>query len=214
VEPPGQAREDWRILCDLARRMGYAMEYADSRAIMEEIARVTPSFRGIHYDRLEEDGIPWPCLGADHPGTPRLHLGQFTRGLGKFHPVDYLPAAELPDAEYPLFLTTGRVLYHYHTGTMTMKTPGLNEIVPECFVEISRADAQDCRIENDRMIKVASRRGEIEVRARVSDKVDRGTVFIPFHFAKAAANRLTNGALDPAARIPEFKVCAVRIEGS
>ena len=213
VEPPGEAQADWRILSALATRMGYAMEYESSQAIMEEIATVTPSFGGIHYDRLEEDGLHWPCPDADHPGTPLLHAEKFTRGLGKFHPVEYLPADELPDDEFPLFLTTGRVLYHYHTGTMTMKTPGLNEIVPECFVEISREDAGTCRVEHDSLIRVASRRGEIEVRAKVSDKVDKGTVFIPFHFANAAANRLTNGALDPLARIPELKVCAVKLEG-
>ena len=212
VEPPGEAKADWRIVCELAKRMGFPMEYESSQAIMEEIATVTPSFGGIRYDRLEEDGLHWPCPDVDHPGTPRLHAEQFTRGLGKFHAVEYLPADELPDDEFPLFLTTGRVLYHYHTGTMTMKTPGLNEIVPECFVEVSREDARACQVEHDSLIRIASRRGEIEARAKVSDKVDKGTIFIPFHFADAAANRLTNGALDPTARIPEYKVCAVRIE--
>ena len=212
VEPPGEAREDWKIICDLSRRMGYAMDYESSQAIMEEIARVTPSFRGISYDRLEEDGLHWPCPDPGHPGTPRLHVDQFTSGLGTFHPIEYLPAAELPDDEYPLFLTTGRVLYQFHTGSMTMKTPGLNEIVPECFVEISSEDAVALRVEDESMVRIASRRGEIEARAKVSGKVEKGTIFIPFHFANAAANRLTNAALDPTARIPEYKVCAVRID--
>jgi len=212
VEPPGEAREDWEILCDLSTRMGYPMLYRNSRAIMDEIASVTPSYCGINYSRLTKKGIHWPCTGTDHPGTPCLHVDQFTCGLGVFHAIDYIPPAELPDDEYPLYLTTGRLLYQYHTGTMTMKTPGLNQKAPECYVEISPQDAEKYDLKDEALLKVVSRRGYITARTKISSQAVQGTVFIPFHFAEAAANLLTNPALDPIAKIPEYKVCAVRIE--
>jgi formate dehydrogenase alpha subunit len=212
VEAPGEAREDWKIIADLSDRMGHPMSYGTSKNIMEEIADVTPSYCGINYGRLENEGIHWPCPGTDHPGTPCLHMDEFTCGLGVFHAIDYIPPAELPDEEYPLYLTTGRVLYQFHTGTMTMKSSGLNELAPECFVEISAPDASAYEIVDGDSLKIASRRGEIEAKAKLSEKAVKGTIFIPFHYAAAAANKLTNTALDPTAKIPEFKVCAVRIE--
>jgi len=212
LEPPGEAREDWKIICDLSGRMGYPMNYEKGGHIMEEIARITPSYCGINYGRLEVDGIHWPCTGTDHPGTPCLHMDQFTCGLGVFHAIDYIPPAELPDQDYPLYLTTGRVLYQYHTGTMTMKSEGLNAMAPECFVEISPEDGAFYEIREGDMVTVCSRRGEIEARALISEKAVKGTLFIPFHFAQAAANKLTHAALDPVAKIPEYKVCAVNIE--
>jgi predicted molibdopterin-dependent oxidoreductase YjgC len=212
VEPPGKAREDWRILSELSRRMGYPMNYESADAIMEEIARVTPSYCGIEYERLEQDGIHWPCPSTDHPGTPCLHMDMFTCGLGVFHAIEYIPPAEVTTEEYPLFLTTGRVLYQYHTGSMTMKSPGLNELAPECFVEISAENADDYGVRDGDVLKISSKRGEIKAKARPSDIAVKGTVFIPFHYAQAAANRLTHAALDPTAKIPEYKVCAVRIE--
>jgi len=211
LDAPGEAKEDWRILCDLSTRLGYPMSYESPEKIMEEIAEVTPSYCGIRYDRLEIEGLHWPCTGTDHPGTPCLHMDKFTCGLGVFHAIDYIPPAELPDDEYPYYLTTGRVLYQYHTGTMTMKSDGLNTLAPECFVEISLEDASSWKIGEGERIRVASRRGEIEAIARISGRVEKGTVFIPFHFANAAANKLTHAALDPIAKIPEYKVCAVRI---
>ena len=212
VAPPGEAREDWEIICDLAGRMGYSMNFNNAQTIMEEIAQVTPSYCGINYGRLQEDGIHWPCTGTDHPGTPCLHMDQFTCGLGVFHAIDYRPPSELPDDEYPLYLTTGRILYQYHTGTMTMKTEGLNELAPECFVEVSSLDAEEYKIEEGDLLKVASRRGEIEAKAKISEKAVKGTIFLPFHYVEAAANKLTIAALDPVAKIPEYKVCAVRLE--
>jgi formate dehydrogenase alpha subunit len=212
VPSPGEAREDWEIISDLAGRMDYRMHYESVQAIMKEITEVTPSYCGISYDRLERDGIHWPCTGTDHPGTPCLHMDQFTCGLGVFHPIEYNPPAEVPDEKYPLYLTTGRVLYQYHTGTMTMKSEGLNEMAPECFVEISELDAQGNGLAEGDLIRISSRRGEIEARAKVSDLAVKGTIFIPFHYARAAANKLTNAALDPTAKIPEYKVCAVKIE--
>jgi formate dehydrogenase alpha subunit len=212
VEPPGEAKEDWKIISDLSRRMGYPMNFINANAIMEEIARVTPSYCGIEYDRLEQDGIHWPCPGTDHPGTPCLHMDMFTCGLGVFHAIEYIPPAEVTNEEYPLFLTTGRVLYQYHTGSMTMKSRGLNELAPECFVEISAENADEYGVRDGDVLKVSSKRGEIKAKAKLSDIALKGVIFIPFHYAQAAANRLTNAALDPTAKIPEFKVCAVRIE--
>ncbi|MDJ0785012.1 MAG: molybdopterin dinucleotide binding domain-containing protein, partial [Desulfosarcinaceae bacterium] len=149
---------------------------------------------------------------AEHPGTPILHTQQFTRGKGLFHAIDWIPPAEDTDEEYPFFLTTGRVLYHYHTGTMTMKTEGLNERAPESFAEISYNDALNFGLKDGDTVRVASRRGEITVQIKISAKAVDGTIFIPFHYARAAANRLTNAVLDPISGIPEFKVCAVRLD--
>jgi len=164
-----------------------------------------------HYARISREGIPWPCPNIEHPGTPILHREQFTRGKGMFHAVDYVPPAEKVDADYPLYLTTGRLLYQYHTGTMTMRTEGLNEIAPYCHVEISAGDAKHYGISDHALVTIASRRGSIQAMAMVSPKAVTGTVFIPFHYAKAAANRLTHAALDPISGIPEFKVCAVKL---
>ena len=211
VEPPGEAKYDWKILCDISSRMGYAMSYENSEAIMDEIRNVTPSYAGITYGRIENEGLHWPCPNEEHPGTQILHRDQFTRGKGLFHAIDYTPPAEKTDDEYPLYLTTGRLLYHYHTGTMTMKTEGLNERAPESFVEISAEDAEGNGVKDGEMVKIASRRGEISARLKVSGKAVAGTVFIPFHFAAAAANKLTNAALDPVSGIPELKVCAVKL---
>jgi formate dehydrogenase major subunit len=211
VDPPGLAKDDWQITCEIATAMGYEMAYDKSEDIFNELASLTPSYAGVSYPRIEHVGLHWPCPTSEHPGTPILHGAQFTRGKGLFHAIDWIAPAELVGNEYPMSLTTGRVLYHYHTGTMTMKTEGLNERSPEAFVEIARTDAQDIGIEDGDMVTVFSRRGKIKVRARVSRKAVEGTVFIPFHFAQAAANKLTHAALDPVCGIPEFKVCAVKL---
>jgi len=211
VDPPGQAKDDWQITAEIATRMGVAMPYASSQEIMQELAAVTPSYAGIDYERIEQVGLHWPCPSKDHPGTPILHREQFTRGKGLMHAIDYKGPVEKIDSEYPMSLTTGRILYHYHTGTMTMKSEGLNERAPACFVEISSEDARSYELEDGVMVKVESRRGDIQAAVKVSDQAVPGTIFIPFHFAQAAANKLTNAALDPVSGIPELKVCAVRI---
>ena len=211
VEPPGFARDDWWILCEIATRMGLNLSYENSEAIMREISTVTPSYAGITYGRIAWEGIHWPCPSVDHPGTPILHRAQFTRGKGLFHAIDYIPPAEQTDEEYPMYLTTGRLLYQYHTGTMTMKSEGLNERAPECFVEISYEDAGRYDLEDQTRVVVSSRRGSINAQVKVSRKAVPGTVFIPFHFSAAAANKLTNAALDPVSGIPEYKVCAIRL---
>jgi formate dehydrogenase major subunit/formate dehydrogenase alpha subunit len=211
VDPPGQAWDDWKICCEIATRMGYSMAYESSQQIMEEISKVTPSYAGISFERIEHEGLHWPCPTAEHPGTPILHGEQFTRGKGLFHAIDYIEPAEMVDDEYPLYLTTGRLLYQYHTRTMTMRTGGLNEIAPAAFVEISPQDAREFELEEGALVNIASRRGNIQARIKISRKAVSGTIFIPFHYAAAAANRLTNAALDPISGIPEYKVCAVKV---
>jgi formate dehydrogenase alpha subunit len=212
IEPIGMSRQDWEIICDLSTRMGYPMSYDHPSQIMEEVAQLTPSYGGIYYDRIEKDGLHWPCPNRAHPGTAYLHKDRFNRGLGLFHAIEYLPPEELPDKEYPYLLTTGRIYVHYHTGTMTRRSPSLNKEVEEGFAEINPRQAKELGIIQGERIKVLSRRGEIEIKADLSERMERGMIFIPFHFVESAANRLTNPAFDPIAKIPEFKVCAVRIE--
>ena len=212
VDPPGEARADWQIITDLAVRMGASWRYGSTAEIMAEAAAVTPSYGGISHSRLErEGGICWPCTTPDHPGTPILHIGRFTRGLGRFFPVAYQSPAEESDAEYPFTLSTGRMLEHYHTGTMTRRSDGLNELVPTGFVEVNPADAQRLGIVEGSRVKMETRRGSIVTEARVTRWVGEGVVFVPFHFWEAPANRLTNPVRDPQAKIPEFKVCACRL---
>ncbi len=213
VNPPGEAIPDWKIICELSKRMHYPMDYIAPHEIMEEIALLTPSYRGILHHRLDEGfGIQWPCPDVLHPGTPFLHRKKFARGLGSFIPVHYIPPDEQPDERFPLLLTTGRSYFQYHTGTMTRKTTTLEREQPECLVEISEKDAQLLHIRSRDMITVSSRRGSIEAIALVTDKTVQGTIFIPFHYYEASANKLTNPALDPYAKIPEYKVCAARVE--
>ena len=213
IPPLGDSRPDWQIIAEISRRLGYPMDYADPEAIFEEIRKVTPSYAGITYARLEaEGGLQWPCPTTEHPGTVYLHRGQFSRGKGAFFAIDHRDPAEMPDADYPLVLTTGRLLYQYHTGTMSRRAPGLEGKAPECLVEIAAGDAIDFGITDGEPVRVTTRRGEMVARATVSPKAVRGTIFIPFHFHEAAVNQLTNAALDPVAKIPEYKVCAVHIE--
>jgi formate dehydrogenase major subunit len=212
VEPPGEARPDWEVIAELATRMGYPMQYASAEDIFAEIAAVTPSYAGMDYARLQSGGLQWPCPTKDHPGTRFLHKDRFVRGKGLFHAIEWIPPAESPDQEYPFLMTTGRVLYQYHTGTMSRRSVGLNERCPECLVEINTEDAKKLRIRNGEKVRVISRRGKIEAKASVGEMTDKGTIFVPFHFNEAAVNKLTIAALDPIAKIPEYKVCAVKLE--
>jgi formate dehydrogenase alpha subunit len=212
IEPVGNSRPDWQIICDLSTRLGYPMAYASPKEIMDEIVSLTPSYGGMRYDRLEGLGLQWPCPSADHPGTPFLHRGRFTRGMGKFHITPYAPAPELPDERYPFLLTTGRVLYHYHT-MISRKSKGLSEIYPEGVVEVNPEDANRLGIKPDNgLVEVTSRRGKVRAKAKISDNLPPGVAFMTFHFKEAAANLLTLDVLDPVAKIPGFKVCAVNIE--
>lgn len=212
VEPTGEARADWEIVCEIAKRMGYEMNYPDAEAIFDEMAGLTPSYAGMDYKRLDAGGLQWPCPTKDHAGTKFLHKDKFTRGKGKFHAVEWVPPAESPDAEYPFLLTTGRVLFQYHTGTMTRRSEALNDCAPECFVEVNRQDAVRLGLAGGELVKVTSRRGSLTAKAVVGESTEAGTIFIPFHYVEAAANNLTNAALDPQAKIPEYKVCAVKLE--
>ncbi len=212
VDPPGEAQADWQIVCQLLQRCGLQSDYADPAEIMTEIASLTPSYGGIAYDRLSDNGLQWPCPTSDHPGTPILHQDQCTRGKGLFSPVDYRPPKELPDADYPLLLNTGRSYFHWHTGSMTRRSHLLDREERSAFVEINPEDAKKYGFVERQQIRISSRRGSISCAAQLTGKVPVGQIFIPFHFAEGAANALTNNALDPESGIPEFKVCAVRIE--
>jgi len=213
IEPIGDSKPDWWITCQLARRMGgKGFDFSHPSQIMEEIARLTPIYGGISYERLEEGGLQWPCPGQEHPGTPILHTKQFTRGKGQFTPLEYKPPKELPDDDYPLLLTTGRKLYHFHTGTLTRKVKGLNILSSEELVEINPKDASVLGIADGDEIKVISRRGEVVAKANVTEVSPAGVISMTFHFAQSPTNVLTNPALDPASKMPELKVCAVKIE--
>ena len=212
IEPVGDSRPDWEIICDLSTRFGLPMSYESPSEIFDEIAKVTPSYGGLSYERLENGGIPWPCPTADHPGTPILHTERFTRGKGLFHALEYRAPDELVDEEFPFQLTTGRFFPHYHTGTMTRNSPTLHNEMPEGHVELHPEDAADLGVQNGEFIKIISRRGEVVTKALLTTDVARSTVFMTFHFMEANANVLTNPALDPICKIPEFKVCAVKIE--
>lgn len=209
IDNVGESMEDWRIVKEIMIKMGYECNFDTSEDVMNEIAALTPQYAGIDYNRIEDKGLQWPVLDKNHPGTPYLHKEKFARGKGLFKPAKYKPAQELPNEEYPLLLTTGRVLYHYHTMTMTGKNEGLMSIVGEVFVEINPFDAAKIGLKDGDMVFVESRRGKVKARAKVTDLIDEGVVFMPFHFRET--NTLTNAALDEITKEPELKVCAVKI---
>lgn len=212
IEPIGQSRTDWEILCDVAARAGYTgMKYGSASEIMDEIASVTPIYGGISFDRIDQVGLQWPCLDEQHPGTPVLHSGKFARGLGAFSPAAYRPSAELPDKDYPYALSTGRCYFHFHTGTMTRRSQLLDREERFPYVEVSPEDAKELEIRDRGWVYVSTRRGEVRAMAHVTDVADKGVLFMPFHFEEGPANLLTNNALDPVAKIPEYKICAARI---
>jgi len=213
IEPIDNSKPDWWITCQIGQRMkGRGFDFTHPSEIMDEIARLTPSYGGISYERLETGGLQWPCPTQDHPGTPILHSNQFSRGKGRFVPLEYKPPMELPDDEYPLVLTTGRNLFHFHTGTMSRKVNGLNIFRSEEQVEINPEDALRLGVADGEKVKIVSRRGEVVAKAKITETSPVGVVFMTFHFAESPTNVLTNPALDPVSKIPEFKVCAVRIE--
>ncbi|GBE00796.1 formate dehydrogenase H [bacterium BMS3Bbin06] len=212
IAPPGDAREDSWIIRELGRRMGYEMKYLDVEEIFKEIGTAWPAMAGISYPRIDSSGLQWPCPTKDHPGTQYLFKGGFPRGRGRFTVVKHRPPAEEPDEAFPLVLTTGRQLFQYHTGTMTRRVAAINTVSPGPYVEINRYDAEELSLEDGTTVEVTSRRGSIKLRALVSERTDKGVVFIPFHFREAAANVLTDcHTLDPLCKIPELKVCAVKI---
>jgi len=225
IEPIGEAREDWRIISDLAREIiksgkrtinsgQYAnWEYENSEQIMNEIAALTPSYAGVSHSRLEKgERLQWPLKDSTHSGTPILHVGEFTRGFGKFSPIEHIPPAEMPDDEFPMLFSTGRVLYHWHGGEMTRRAEGLVSVYGHSLIEINPDDAELLRITDDMGVEVTSRRGKIKTRAWITERVPPGMVFANFHFPESPANELTIAALDPVAKIPEYKICAVKLK--
>jgi formate dehydrogenase major subunit/formate dehydrogenase alpha subunit len=226
IEPLGDSRPDWWITSEVAKRIlartpdrvqadapFAGWEYRDTSEIMSEINAVTPSYAGITHARLEAgQGLQWPCPTTDHPGTPILHTKAFSRGKGKFMPIDHVPPAEEPSADYPMVLSTGRVLYHWHGGEMTRRAKGLMEVYGEALIEMNPADAEKLGVNGHKTVRVTSRRGFIEAEAWVTDRVPPGMVYANFHFPEASANELTIAALDPVSKIPEYKVAAVKVE--
>ena len=228
IEPIGESKDDIWIVTQLAHRLldlgvvhplsgapYSAWDYSSAADVMAEVNALTPIYGGISYSRLNNgEQLPWPVPTEDHPGTPILHVGKFSRGVGHFEPVEHAPPDELPDEEYPLMLTNGRVLYHWHGGEMTRRASGLKAMYPEAKIQISPTDADQRGIGDGEMMKVASRRGEIVAKAQVTDRVPPGLIFATFHYPDSAVNFLTNPALDPTAKIPEYKVCAVKVEAA
>jgi len=218
VEPQGEAKPDWWIICQIAERMGYKdkFDFSSSGDIFEEIRSCVPQYKGITYERLNKTvgGIHWPCPAEDHPGTPTMFLQKFNTpdGLGHFKAVEFKPPAELPDNEYPYFLTTGRSIFHYHTGSMTRRTPKLSNEISRGFVEVNPEDAIKAGVKNKDVVILKTRRGSIEAVVKVTDEVPPGLLFVPIHFPDSCANILTNPALDPNCKCAETKVCAVKME--
>jgi len=226
IEPLGNAKPDWQITAEIAKRILAGTEglpplnrpfagwdYPDTSAIMDEINALTPSYGGITHARLEAgERLQWPCTNAEHKGTPILHIGKFARGIGKFNPIDDIPPAEEPSDDYPMVMSTGRVLYHWHGGQMTRRAKGLMEVYGEALIEVNPDDAAKLGLNGKKVVRVSSRRGSIEAQAWVTDRVPPGMVYANFHFPEASANELTQAVLDPVAKIPEYKVTAVKVE--
>jgi len=212
IEPIGNSKPDWEIICLVSTAMGYQMSYESPENIMTEIALLTPAYGGISFARLDVCSLQWPCPTADHKGTRFLHAKTFSRGKGKFNAVEHIPPNELPDAEYPMVLSTGRRRYHYHTGSMTQRTGALDVFYPTEYLEINCADAEKLGICDGDKVRVTSRRGNVEVAAQISERVTPGLVFTSFQYPAVPINKVTNAARDPISKIPEYKVCAVKVE--
>ncbi len=224
IEPLGEAKPDWQITAELAKRILAAdqplpegtfagWDYPDTSAIMAEINALAPSYGGITHARLDAgERLQWPCPTSEHPGTPVLHVGKFARGLGKFNPIDHVPPAEEPSPAYPFVMSTGRVLYHWHGGQMTRRSSGLMKVYGEALIEVNPEDGAKLGLNGKTRVRVTSRRGSIEALAWITDRVPPGMVYANFHFPEASANVLTQDVLDPVAKIPEYKVTAVKVE--
>ena len=212
ISPRGESRPDWRIICDLAARLGYPMPYDSPEQIFAEMASLTPSYAGISYARLEGDGLQWPCPAPDHPGTKFLHAGQFPRGKGLLQGIDYQPPAEMTDDEYPILLTTGRMLYHY--GVTTRRSAALDSYRPEEYAEINPAQAAELGVKTGDRVTVVSRRGRLTTKVQVTDRVAPGMMFMSCHYKESPVNILTNPAFDPIVKTAEYKVAAVRLEAA
>ena len=216
-DPPGTAKPDWKIMTELAARLGYAKQfpYTSAEDVFSEIARVVPQYAGMSYSRLDRpEGVQWPCPAPDHPGTPILHTARFNTpdGKGVFTPIPYVPPREVPDADYPFFLDNGRSIWHWHWGSMTHRSPALEGELSSAWLEIHPDDAGTVGLLPGDIARISSRRGSVEVPVRISSSVRPGVVFLPLHFKEAPVNVLTSEALDPICAIPEYKAVAVKIE--
>ncbi|MDD1742670.1 MAG: formate dehydrogenase subunit alpha [Methanotrichaceae archaeon] len=212
VEPPGEAKEEWRIIADLLCKLGVAASYSYPEQIMTEIASLTPIYGGINFERLNFIGLHWPCPDNNHPGTPILHSERFPIGKARFRPVEHMNPHEMPDQDYPFIMTTGRSLFHFHSGTMTRRTSLLDREVPSPVVEINFDDAKALGIHNGQSVIIETRRGRLILNAKITPDISRGVLFVPIHFNEAPANVLTDQALDPKSKIPELKVSAARLK--
>ena len=213
IEPIGSCRTDAEIIVEISRHMSYEMDYENTAEIMEDIALVTPIYGGIYHDRLENQwGLQWPCTDRAHPGTIYLHKYSFTRGRGYFALVEDRCPAESPDEDYPFLLMTGRIYHHYHTGTMTRRCEMLERESPDPFIDMHPDDARSLQVRTGDLVRISSRRGAVEMKARVVDQVGMKTLYAPFHFHEAPINKVTTSSMDPEAKIPEYKICAVRVE--
>jgi len=212
IEPIGNSRPDWLILNQLSERMGYDKNPGSPKEVWDEIGSLAANFAGINYERIENVGLQWPCPDTEHPGTKFMHQGKFTRGLGKFHALPHRHPAEQPDKEYPMVLSTGRTLYHYNAATMTRRSAGIVQKSNDAFLEMHGNDAARLGIKDGEKAKITTRRGSLEVRTEVSNKVREGMIWMPFHFAEACANELTIGAYDNITMTAEYKVCSARVE--
>jgi len=232
IEPPGEARDDLTIISMISSKMGYNHIFESIKAlgflpdngkdhkpplpsaeeVFQEICMLWPAMAGMSYQRLRNEGLQWPCPRRDHPGTPYLYGEGFPRGKASFHQVPFMPSQERPDKDYPFLLTTGRILFQYHTGTMSRKSKVLEAMAPEPYLEINPEDAKRLGLEDKEVVRTSSRRGKLEIPVRITDRVAPGIVFMPFHYKEASANVLTNDALDPVCKIAEAKVCAVALK--
>jgi formate dehydrogenase alpha subunit len=211
IDPPGEAKADWQIFCELSHRMGYEMPYSHPEEIFNEVTQLMPQYAGITYDRIEKVGLQWPVPSLEHSGTPVLHIGKFTQGKGLFIPEDYTPPTEMPDDEYPLILTTIRETPQYNFGSMTRKTPEIEALCPEAFAEINPEDAARLGIVDLETVEISSRRGTVQLRAKVTDRSQLGTIAIPYHFAEVPVNNLTLNSLDRLSRSPQYKICSIKV---
>jgi len=214
VMPPGEARTDWQIMSEIGRRMGVPMNYTSAQDIFDEMAGLSPIYGGISYQRIEQQDLQWPCPTADHPGTEFLHQGKFGRGLGLFSAIEFRPSEELPDPEYPMFLTTGRRFAHYNARSMTGRCPSLHNEYSKALTQMHYNDAKRLGFKDGDTIKVVSRRGEVITTVKLGDIVPEGAIFMDFHFAEANSNVLLGTSLDPITKTPDYKVCAVRVEAA
>ena len=217
IDPPGEAKPDWKVFCELARMMEAegGFDYGSVEDVFGEIRKTVPQYAGITYERLERaGGIQWPCPSHDHPGTPTMFVDRFATpdGLGHFQVVEYKEPAEITDKEYPYVLTNGRLIFHFHSGTMSRRTKRLDDEAPTGFVEVNTQDAKETGIEDGQEVRVISRRGKVTATARVTDDIRRGVLFMPWHFSESGPNALTGPSAGPPSKMPEFKFCAARIE--